>query len=172
MIKTAEGVKIYFVTIPEHKFLHIKHYESNGYWDFWRKQDEIPGCDCDTICGLLDSIKGNLDEVGHIMARLNEEACERPPEAYGIRLPADYKGDATPQMLLIDVPEGEYIVFEHGPFDYEQENCSVESKLIAAMNDFDYSDTDHCLDEASGRVYYFYHKPEQYWKYIKPVKKN
>ena len=38
MIKSTDDVKIYFVTIPAHKFLHIKNYESNGYWDFWQKQ--------------------------------------------------------------------------------------------------------------------------------------
>lgn len=31
-------------------------------------------------------------------------------------------------MLMIDIPETEYIIFEHGPFNYEQENCSVEEK--------------------------------------------
>ena len=64
MEKSAEEVKTYFVTIPAHKFLHIKNYESNGYWDFWQKQNAIPGQDCDTICGLLDSIKGKLDDKG------------------------------------------------------------------------------------------------------------
>ncbi len=31
-------------------------------------------------------------------------------------------------MLMIDVPEDEYIIFEHGPFDYEQENCNKAKK--------------------------------------------
>ena len=26
-------------------------------------------------------------------------------------------GEVPPQMLLSDIPEGDYIVFEHGPFD-------------------------------------------------------
>lgn len=64
MIKSADNVKIYFVTIPAHKFLHIKNFESNGYWDFWRRQNLIPGQDYETICGLLDSIKGKLDDDG------------------------------------------------------------------------------------------------------------
>lgn len=81
MIKSTEDVKIYFVTIPAHKFMHIKNYESNGYWDFWQKQSLIPGQDCETICGLLDSIKGKLDDVGgsevnsgsgQIMAYIND----------------------------------------------------------------------------------------------------
>ena len=38
MTKSTEDVKIYFITIPAHKFLHVRNYESNGYWDFWQKQ--------------------------------------------------------------------------------------------------------------------------------------
>lgn len=38
MVKSEQGVKTYFVTIPAHKYLHLRNYESNGYWDFWEKQ--------------------------------------------------------------------------------------------------------------------------------------
>ena len=30
MVKSDDEIKIYFVTIPAHKYLHIKNYESNG----------------------------------------------------------------------------------------------------------------------------------------------
>lgn len=186
MMKSEDDVKIYFVTIPAHKFLHIKNYESNGYWDFWQKQSLIPGQDCETICGLLDSIKDKLDDMGgsesnsgsgQIMAYMNDPAgrlCDwgiPRTECYGVRLPADYKGEVPPQMLMIDVPEGEYIVFEHGPFDYEQENCSVEMKVERAMADFDYEGAGYCLDTSPGRIMYFYHDPARFWKYIRPVRK-
>lgn len=186
MAKTSGDVKSYFVTIPAHKFLHIKNYESIGYWDFWQKQSLIPGQDCETICGLLDSIKGKLDDEGgsevnsgsgQIMAFINEPTgriCSWGiplAECYGVRLPIDYQGEVPPQMLLIDVPEAEYIVFEHGPFDYEKENCSVEAKIEAAMKDFDYTETGYCLDMTPGRVFYFYHDPKRFWKYIRPVRK-
>lgn len=186
MMKSMEGIKIYFVTIPAHKFLHIKNYESCGYWDFWQKQSLIPGQDCETICGLLDSIKGKLDDAGgsesnsgsgQIMAfmidpdgRLCDWGIPRA-ECYGVRLPFDYKGEVPPQMLMIDVPEAEYIVFEHGPFDYEQENRSVEVKIEKAMADFDFADTGYCFDASPGRMIYFYHDPTQFWKYIRPVRK-
>lgn len=29
----------------------------------------------------------------------------------------------------------------------------------------------YCLDTTQGRVFYFYHDPERFWKYIRPVKK-
>ena len=187
MIKSTGDVKIYFVTIPAHKFLHIKNYESNGYWDFWQKQSVIPGQDCETICGLLDSIKGKLDDdggsepnsgSGQIMAYINcpdGRLCDwgfPRTECYGVRLPYDYKGEVPPQMLIIDVPEAEYIVFEHGPFDYEQENCSVEEQIEKAMTTFDFAGTGYCFDTSPGRIIYFYHDPERFWKYIRPVRKS
>ena len=186
MMKSTDGIKIYFVTIPAHKFLHIKNYESNGYWDFWQKQNQIPGQDYETICGLLDSIKGKLDDEGgsepncgsgQIMAYINDpegRLCDwgiPRTECHGVRLPYDYKGEIPPQMLLIDVPEAEYVVFEHGPFDYEQENRSVEEKIEAAMAAFDYSGTGYSFDATPGRITYFYFNPEQYFKYIRSVKR-
>lgn len=186
MMKSTEDIKIYFVTIPAHKYLHIRNYESIGYWDFWQKQAQIPGQDCATICGLLDSIKGKLDDEGgsesnsgsgQIMAYLNDPAgrvCSWGiplAECYGVRLASDYNGEVPPQMILMDVPEAEYIVFEHGPFDYGQENRSVEEKIEKAMAEFDYADTGYCLDMTPGRIFYFYHDPKRFWKYIRPVRR-
>ncbi len=186
MIKSSEDVKCYLVTIPAHKFLHIKNYESNGYWDFWQKQNLIPGQDSETICGLLDSIKGKLDDdggseangcSGQIMAYINDpegRLCDwgiPRTECYGVRLPSDYNGEVPPQMLMIDVPEAKYIAFEHGPFDYEQENRSVEEKIEKAMATFDFEGTGYCLDTSPGRITYFYFNPDKYFKYIRPVRK-
>ena len=183
---TEKDVKVYFVTIPAHKYLHIRNYEGIGYWDFWQKQSLIPGQDCETICGLLDSIKEKLDDFGgneansgsgQIMAFINEPTgriCSWGiplAESYGVRLPADYDGEIPKQMQMMDVPEGEYIVFEHGPFDFQTQNCKVEQKIEEAMKDFDYASFGYCLDNTQGRVFYFYHDPERFWKYVRPVKK-
>ena len=184
---TAGDIKIYFVSIPSHKFLHIRNYESIGYWDFWQKQSRIPGMDCETVCGLLDSVPDKLDDLGgsqlnsgsgQIMGFLNHPAgriCSWGiplAECYGVRLPADYAGEVPDQMLLMDVPEGEYIVFEHGPFDYETQSGTVEQKIEAAMGSFDYAKTDYELDLTAGRIFYFFHDCDRYWKYIRPVRKR
>ena len=86
----------------------------------------MPGQDCETICGLLDSIKGKLDDIGgseadaaagQLMAFINEpegRICSWGiplAESYGVRLPVDYNGEVPPQMQIMDVPAGEYIVF-------------------------------------------------------------
>lgn len=186
MEKALGEVKTYFIRIPEHKFLHIRNYESIGYWDFWQKQGLVPGQDCQTICGLLDSVKGKLDDVGgteadsssgQVVAYINEpegRICSWGiplAEAYGVRLPMDYDGEVPGQMQLMRVPEGEYVVFEHGPFNFETENSSVEAKMEAAMNAFDYASAGYCLDTAQGRVFYFYHDCKRFWKYVRPVRK-
>ena len=84
----------------------------------------------------------------------------------------DYAGAIPPQMLLIDIPEGEYIVFEHGPFDYTDQNCDVELKIEEAMKQFDYAQTEYELDLTEGRIFYFYHDPARFLKYIRPVKRR
>lgn len=186
MVKSTDEIQIYFVTVPAHKFLHIRNYESIGYWDFWQKQSLIPGQDCETVCGLLDSVKGKLDDLGgsesnsgsgQIIGYLNDpkgRLCSWGiplAECYGVRLPADWQGQVPPQMLMMEVPEGEYIVFEHGPFNYEQENHSVEDKVEEAMNTFDYEKSGYRLDTSPGRIAYLYHDPERFWKYVRPVRK-
>lgn len=185
--QTSGEVKTYFVTIPEHKFLHIRNYESIGYFDFWEKQSKIPGQDCQTICGILDSIKGKLDDEGgtendsgsgQLMAFLNApegRICSWGiplAECYGVRLPSDWRGTVPKQMILSDIAEGEYIVFEHGPFDFETENQAVEAKIEEAMKNFDWSKTGYELDTTPGRIFYFYHDTKRFWKYVRPVKKT
>lgn len=186
MVSEANDIKVYFATIPAHKFLHIRNYESIGYCDFWNKQSKIKGQDCVTICGLLDSIKGKLDDIGsnesdassgQIMALINEpngRICSWGiplAEVYGVRLPLNYDGDIPYQMQMKVVPEGEYIVFEHGPFNFEKENALVEAKIEKAMKDFDYKSSGYELDLTQGRVFYFYHDTKRFWKYIRQVKK-
>lgn len=183
MVKQGE-IKTYFVTIPAHKFLHIRNYESIGYYDFWQRQSQIPGQDCATICGLLASIQGKLDDMGdggegqrrwagdgfHQCAHRTHLQRGIPlAEAYGVRLPMDYDGGIPPQMRMMDVPEGEYIVFEHGPFDFETENAAVEAQIEQAMKDFDYEKSGYRLDLTPERVFYFFHDCKRYWKYVRPV---
>lgn len=94
-------------------------------------------------------------------------------ESYGVRLPADYSGPIPAPLELMDVPEGEYMVFEHGPFDYEQEFRTVENKVETAMRDFDYAANGCVLDTATpGRMTYFYFVPGQYFKYIRPIRRE
>ncbi len=75
-------------------------------------------------------------------------------------------------LMLMDVPEGEYIVFEHGPFDFETESAAVEAKIEAAMKEHDYAADGYELDLTPERVFYFYHDCERFFKYVRPVKRT
>ncbi len=179
-------VRAYLVEIPAHKFLHIRNDESIGYWDFWEKQSHIPGQDQETVCRLLQAVPGRLDDAGgeradassgQLMAFINEPAgrlCSWGiplSEAYGVRLPMEYRGEIPPQLQLMEVPEGEYLVFEHGPFD-AAESAVVEARVENAMKRFDYGASGYELDLSQGRVFYFYHDCERFWKYVRPVRRR
>lgn len=156
MATSKDGVKTYFVTIPAHKFLHIENRES-----IRGKLDDDGGEYAGQVMGYLNDATGRLCDWGYLRT-----------ECYGARLPADYRGEVPAQMLLTDIPEGEYLVFEHGPFDYEQECRTVEEKVETAMRGFDYAAEGCALDtQTPGRVTYFYFNPGQYFKYIRPVKR-
>lgn len=100
-----------------------------------------------SIPGKLDDAGGENEDAGsgQLMAWINEPTgriCSWGiplAEAYGVRLPADYAGPVPAQMQLMDVPTGEYLVFEHGPFDFETQNAAVEAKIEQVMRDFDYA---------------------------------
>lgn len=184
--KSSDHIHTYVVKIPAHKFLYIENRESNGYWDFWEKQSHIAGQDYQTICGLLDSIKGKLDDyggseancsAGQLMAYKNDpngRLCDwgyYRSECWGVRLSNHDQGELPPMFQLMEVPEAEYIVFEHGPFDYEQENRSVEAQIEQAMRTFDYTSIGYELDDSKNRLMYFYYDPKRYFKYIRPIRK-
>lgn len=174
-----QEIKIWIETIPAHKVLFIKNYESKGYWDFWEKQSKISGYDCDTICGLLDSIKGKLDgndsELGQFSGQLMFYLFEedgRIPECYGIRIPVDYNGEIPSQLYCMDVPEGEYVIFAHPAFAYDSMNDLVCKKVDETAFHYSLDQTGYQYEEGNGRIRYIYHSP-QIWGYrvLRPVKR-
>lgn len=186
MEKSNDRIEQYFVTVPAHRFLHVRNYESNGYWDFWQKQAEIPGQDMATVCGFLDSVKGKLDDEGgaeahagggQVMAYMSDPegrlcAWGFPRvECHGARLPANWAGEVPPNLQIMDVDAGEYAVFEHGPFNYDQEMRTVEEKIETAMAAFENADNGWQFDTAHGKVIYLYFDPERFCKYVRPVRK-
>lgn len=187
MARHSADIRVYFVRIPAHRFLCVQNAEANGYWDFWARQEHVPGQDCDTVCGLLDSIPCKLDDLGgnepnsgsgQIMAYLHDPAGKELScgvarvACYWVRLPQAYAGPVPPPLRLLDIPQGEYVVFEHGPFDYERENQTVGKQMEAAVNAFDFAGTGYCMDTAPGRIAYMYHDPARFWKEVRPVRRT
>jgi AraC family transcriptional regulator len=172
-----QEVTIAVLTLPEHKFLHIKNIDSDNYWAFWALQEKIPGQDCNTICGLLDSIKDKLDGItgkivefdGQIGANFFNEYGKKG-YAYGIRIPIDYAGEIPKQMLCIEIPQRNYIVFSHPSFEYEEIGTSVCEAVETAFNNYDFSKVGYEYDKTA--MVYQIHNPEHvgYRLYV-PVKR-
>ena len=66
---TENDIQTYFITLPAHKFAHIRNYESIGYWDFMQKQSRIPGADLETVSALLRQLAPEAEQQ---MAFVNE----------------------------------------------------------------------------------------------------
>ena len=99
-INSAKAVKTYFVTIPAHKFLFIENRESNGYWDFWQKQNQIPGQDMDTVCGYWTASKESSMIVAGVTS--TAEAVRLWPIAM-IETADCVTGDTCGQSVMVSV---------------------------------------------------------------------
>lgn len=171
-----QEVTIAVLTLPAHKFLHVKNADADNYFGFWALQEKIPGQNCNTICGLLDSIKEKLDSMtgkigefdGQIGANFYDEAGKKG-YAYGIRIPAGYVRELPKQMLCIDVPQRDYVVFSHPPFDYEKIGGSVCEAVETAFCNYDFAKAGFMHDKSA--MIYQIHSPEYvgYRLYV-PVK--
>ena len=82
-------------------------------------------------------------------------------QAYGLT-PREYRQNPAPVAL--------HTILR--PFDPEKENALVEERIETAMREFDYKASGYRLDTSPGRIFYFYHDPQRYWKYIRPVKRE
>ena len=146
-MKTAQKpqVTITQVTLPAHKLLHVKNPAADNYFSFWRLQEDIPGQDCDTITGLLDSISTKLDSVtgkmgefdGQIGGWYHAETGKRG-YFYGVRLPLDYTGPLPSQMTVTDVQQIDYLAFVHPAFDWEKDWEAVYDAMEEALAAYDY----------------------------------
>ena len=134
--------------------MHFRDYLRNRTLAFALKEVR------DTSKGLLE-IALDYGFSGH-------EAFSRSfKEAYGIT-PSEYSCNPVPVVLrtiikpfdcyLISIggigmadTEKDVIVFEHGPFDYQTQNCNVEQKIEEAMKNFDYAASGYCLDTTQGK---------------------
>ena len=115
--------------------------------------------------GVIGQYSGQI--MGYIY-----EPDGRVAEAYGVRLSADYPGRLPAQMLCIDVPESEYVVFEYPSFDYETECEQANRSIEEAEKHFDMSKTYYRPEQLNNRVSYLYFMPDKYLKTLRPITRS
>ncbi|WP_103135120.1 hypothetical protein [Mesotoga sp. B105.6.4] len=92
--------------LPAHKFIGIRNINAKGYFHFWELQEGIPGQDCHTVTGLLESIQSLNGQIGGWYFE-----GEKRGYLYGIKVPMDYNGEVPKGMECTVVSESEYVVF-------------------------------------------------------------
>ncbi|MBN2240805.1 MAG: AraC family transcriptional regulator [Dehalococcoidales bacterium] len=119
--------------IPVHKFIGVVHMGVGGYWDFWKKDEELSGRDrCEEIDGILTSMKSRTDFNGARIVRDGEEGY-----IYGVEVAADYTGEIPEGMECLIVPETECAVFHHPPYDYVKQEKAVDAAFDKVIGNWD-----------------------------------
>ena len=134
----TENITVSIQVIPAHKFIGIRHIDAPGYWEFWKKEEEIHGRDrCSEIDGVLASIRNFNGMIGAWFYQDGKRGF-----MYGIEVPANYAGEIPGGMECVPVPESSYAVFHHPPYDYATMERSVGralDKIIESWNPAEHS---------------------------------
>ncbi|WP_025715711.1 AraC family transcriptional regulator [Paenibacillus sp. 1-18] len=152
--------------IPAHKFIGIWDISSRSYGDFWRN-----GHNCDEICGTLESMShlklpGQLGQTAGWFYQNGQKGY-----LYGIPVAADYTGEIPAGMECRNIPESDYLVFFHPPFNYLKNNGDVMRVVEEKAWNFGPRSMGYEWDEETKQDYQR-HFPEGYgYAVLRPVKK-
>jgi len=162
-VKPVE-VKVEF--IPAHKFIGIWDPDVTDYMSFWNN-----GHSCDEVCGTLESMSnrvlpGQLAQTAGWFYKDGKKGY-----LYGIPVPLDYDGPVPEGMECRVIPESEYLVFHHPPFDYLRDNGQVMKAVEDKAWNFDPGTMGYAWDEEVKQDYQR-HFPEGYgYAVLRPVRK-
>jgi len=162
----VQPVEIKVEYIPAHKFIGIWDLDVQNYGSFWQN-----GHNCDEISGVLDSMSnlalpGQLGQTAGWFYRDGQKGY-----LYGIPVALDYQGAIPDGMECKVIPESEYLVFFHPPFDYLKDNGAVMGAVEHTAWNFDPKSKGYEWDEEVKQDYQR-HFPEGYgYAVLRPVKK-
>jgi len=162
-VKQVE-IKVEF--IPAHKFIGIWDIGAADYMSFWNN-----GHSCDEVCGTLESMSnhvlpGQLAQTAGWFYRNGKKGY-----LYGIPVPLDYDGPVPEGMECRVIPESEYLVFHHPPFDYLKDNGAVMKAIEDTAWNYDPKAKGYAWDEETKQDYQR-HFPEGYgYAVLRPVRK-
>lgn len=158
-------IKVEF--IPAHKFIGIWDISVTNYGDFWDN-----GHSCDEISGTLESMSNHAlpGQLGQTAGWFYQNG--QKGYLYGIPVSLEYDGPVPVGMECIEIPESEYLVFFHPPFDYLKDNGAVMRTIEEVAWNFDPQGMGYEWDEGIKQDYQR-HFPEGYgYAVLRPVKKK
>ncbi|REJ21250.1 MAG: AraC family transcriptional regulator [Paenibacillaceae bacterium] len=162
----VKPVEIKVEIIPAHKFIGIWDIGAADYMSFWNN-----GHSCDEVCGTLESMSnhvlpGQLAQTAGWFYRNGKKGY-----LYGIPVPLEYDGPVPEGMECRVIPESEYLVFHHPPFDYLKDNGAVMKAVEDTAWNYDPKAKGYAWDEETKQDYQR-HFPEGYgYAVLRPVRK-
>ena len=162
----TKNITVSIQVVPAHKFIGIRHIDAPGYWEFWKKEEEIHGRDrCDEVNGVLSSIKSFNGNIGAWFFQDGKYGY-----MYGIEVPPGYKGEIPEGMECVSYPESHYAVFHHPPYDYNTMDLSVNDAIVKTMESW--NPAEHGYQWRDDLPIYQRHNPIKYGQAIlKPLNK-
>ncbi|MDT3428601.1 AraC-like DNA-binding protein [Paenibacillus forsythiae] len=157
-------IKVEF--IPKHKFIGIWDKSAQSYGSFWEN-----GHNCDEISGMLESMSNHTlpGQLGQTAGWFYQDG--QKGYLYGIPVSTDYDGPIPVGMECKVIPESEYLVFFHPPFDYLKDNGAVMRTVEDVAWNFDPRSMGYEWDEGVKQDYQR-HFPEGYgYAVLRPVTK-
>ncbi|MHB8105021.1 MAG: helix-turn-helix domain-containing protein [Dehalococcoidales bacterium] len=163
----TKNITVSILVLPAHKFIGIRHIDAPGYWEFWKKEEEIYGRDrCDEVDGVLSSIKSFNGIIGAWYYQDGKRGY-----MYGIEVPPNYSGEIPEGMECLSFPESPYAVFHHPPYDYSTVELSVHQALGQSMESWD--PAEHGYEWRDDLPVYQRHNPLKYGQaFLKAMKKR
>ena len=120
-----KNVTVSIQVLPAHKFIGIRHIDAPGYFEFWKKEEEIHGRDrCDEVDGFLSSMRSFNGIVGAWFYQDGKRGY-----MYGIEVPPDYAGEVPEGMEILSFPESPFAVFHHPPYNFSTQEMAVHEAL-------------------------------------------
>lgn len=151
--------------IPEHKYIGIWDLSAAHYGDFWKKRD------CDTICGLIDS----MSHVSHPIVTCHTAGWfyenGRRGYFYGFGVPADYAGAIPEGFEMRTIPASDYMVFFHPPFDYIKDCGEVMERVERLAWNFAPETRGYAWNEEVCQDYQRHYPEVIGYEVLRPVKK-
>lgn len=159
------GIKVEF--IPARKFIGIWDICVQNYGDFWNN-----GHNCDEIRGTLESMSNHVlpGQLGQTAGWFYQNG--QKGYLYGIPVSPEYDGPIPAGMECKDIPESEYLVFLHPPFDYLKDNGAVMRTVEEAASKFDPEEMGYEWDEEIKQDYQRHFPEGDGYAVLRPVKKK
>ena len=191
-------MNVHIEHIPAHKYIGIWEKRASNYGEFWKYHDCDEVCGYVDSIGSMSHPIVTAHTAGESMvtfARTETRAAFMTPGNvvlelamvnpngqsarlraatffYGPGLPLDYSGPVPEGFELREIPDSEYLVFSHPPFDYMEKNGPVMEAVEKLAWEFDPDELGYEWNDEVCPIYQRHYPEKLGYQVVRPVKKQ